>query len=102
MEPGRAVRQAEQSLTPLRGQAHAGLLGFRGGAVMLTGFEGVFRRSDGVALNVDDLTAMSEGLMVTIRRSKTDQEGQGRNGAPFDSGPPRARLPRERRTAERD
>jgi integrase len=29
-------------------------------------------------LNVDDLEDASEGLIVTIRRSKTDQEGEGR------------------------
>ena len=35
------------------------------------------RRSELAALQVEDLTETSEGYRVLIRRSKTDQEGQG-------------------------
>jgi site-specific recombinase XerD len=42
---------------------------------------GAFRRSELVALDVDDLEEAPEGLLVTIRRSKTDQEGIGRKVA---------------------
>jgi Phage integrase family len=41
------------------------------------GFAGAFRRSELVALNADDIEETAEGLRVTIRRSKTDQEGFG-------------------------
>jgi integrase len=37
----------------------------------------VFRRSELVALNADDIEETAEGLRVTIRRSTTDQEGHG-------------------------
>jgi site-specific recombinase XerC len=54
------------------------LKGLRDRALVLLGFAGAFRRSELVALDVSDLRATEAGLMVTIRRSKTDQEGQGR------------------------
>jgi integrase len=54
------------------------LLGKRDRALLLLGFAGAFRRSELVGLNVDDVTFAADGLVVTLRRSKTDQEGQGR------------------------
>jgi site-specific recombinase XerD len=54
-----------------------GLKGLRDRAILLLGFGGAFRRSELVALNVDDIEEADEGLRVTIRRSKTDQEGLG-------------------------
>jgi len=53
----------------------------RNRAVLLLGFAGAFRRSELVALNVDDLEETAEGMLVTLRRSKTDQEGLGRRVA---------------------
>lgn len=47
-------------------------------ALLLLGFAGGFRRSELVGLNCADLEAARQGLIVTIRRSKTDQEGAGR------------------------
>jgi site-specific recombinase XerD len=41
------------------------------------GFGGAFRRSELVALHVADVEETEDGLRVLIRRSKTDQEGQG-------------------------
>jgi hypothetical protein len=41
------------------------------------GFAGAFRRSELVALQVEDLVETPDGLRVLIRHSKTDQEGQG-------------------------
>jgi site-specific recombinase XerD len=53
-------------------------------ALLLLGFAGAFRRSELVALNVDDLRASPAGLLVSVRRGKTDQEGEGREvGIPF-------------------
>jgi integrase len=43
----------------------------------LTTNAGAFRRSELVALDVADITEAKTGLLVTIRRSKTDQEGEG-------------------------
>jgi integrase len=53
-------------------------LGKRDRALLLLGFTGAFRRSELVALDVTDLEDARDGLIVTIRKSKTDQEGQGR------------------------
>jgi site-specific recombinase XerD len=50
-------------------------------AIILLGFAGAFRRSELVALNVDDLEETAEGMLVTLHRSKTDQEGLGRRVA---------------------
>jgi integrase len=56
-------------------------------ALLLLGFAGAFRRSELVALNVDDLEAVAEGLIVSVRRSKGDQHGAGRTvGIPFARG----------------
>jgi hypothetical protein len=46
------------------------------------------RRSELVALDVADVAETADGLVVTIRRSKTDQEGEGASiGLPFGSDP---------------
>ncbi len=64
------------------------LLGIRDRALLLVGFAGAFRRSELVGLNVDDIAFTDEGLVVTLRRSKTDQEGEGRKvGIPYGSQP---------------
>jgi len=56
----------------------ATLLGRRDRALLLLGFAGAFRRSELVALDVADVEETPAGLVVTIRRSKTDQEAAGR------------------------
>jgi integrase len=45
-------------------------------ALLLIGFAGAFRRSELVALNVEDIQKVAEGLRIYIRRGKTDQEGR--------------------------
>jgi integrase len=54
-----------------------GVRGARDRAVLLLGMSGAFRRSELAALDIDDLEFTNAGLDVTIRRSKTDQEGRG-------------------------
>ncbi len=51
------------------------LKGLRDRALLLLGFGGAFRRSELVALNVDDIEFTDEGLRVTIRKSKTTKRG---------------------------
>ena len=60
------------------GSLPATLIGLRDRALLLVGFSGAFRRSELVALNFEDLEFTEEGLVVTLRRSKTDQESRGR------------------------
>lgn len=58
--------------------------GARDRALLLLGFVCGMRRSELAALEVEDVTNAPEGMIVTLRRSKTDQEGQGRKiGVPF-------------------
>lgn len=65
-----------------------GPLGTRDRALLLLGFAGAFRRSELVGLDVADLHFGTDGLTVTIRRSKTDQEGAGQKvGIPYGSTP---------------
>lgn len=53
------------------------LRGKRDRALILLGFAGAFRRSELVALDIADVEESELGILVTIRRSKTDQEGAG-------------------------
>lgn len=54
------------------------LPGRRDRALLLFGFAGAFRRSELVAIDVEDLEETDQGVLVHVRRSKTDQEGLGR------------------------
>lgn len=47
-------------------------------ALILLGFAGGFRRSELVGLDVEDLAWRPQGIVVNLRRSKTDQTGEGR------------------------
>jgi len=47
-------------------------------ALLLLGFAGAFRRSELVALQIEDISTYPTGLEILIRCSKTDQEGAGR------------------------
>ena len=53
------------------------IIGVRDRAMLLLGFSAALRRSELVALKHNDLEQVPEGLVVHIRRSKTDQEGAG-------------------------
>lgn len=57
------------------------LTGKRDRALLALGFSGAFRRSELVALDVEDLREDKDGLRVRVRRSKTDQEGRGQEKA---------------------
>ena len=46
-------------------------------ALVLIGFSGGFRRSELVDIEYEDLEFVSEGVKVFVKRSKTDQSGEG-------------------------
>jgi site-specific recombinase XerD len=46
-------------------------------SIILIGFSGGFRRNEIVSLDYDDLDFVSEGVKIRLRRSKTDQFGEG-------------------------
>ena len=78
---GVAQRQASPAMTPeIRKMVRAlpdGLHGRRDRLVILLGFAAALRRSELAGLDVEDIRWVSEGMEVTIRRSKTDQEAEG-------------------------
>jgi len=63
----KSIRNAEGTLAASRDRA-----------ILLIGFAGGLRRSELAAMRVDDLEWVGRGLTVHLRKSKTDQEGRGR------------------------
>jgi len=60
------------------------IIKLRDRSIILMGFSGGFRRSEIVSLNYDDLDFVTEGLKINIKRSKTDQFGEGSlKGLPY-------------------
>jgi len=53
------------------------LAGKRDRALIVLGFAAALRRSELVGLHIGDVERNNEGVFLHIRRSKTDQEGQG-------------------------
>ncbi len=89
---GTAAAQKTPALTEdIRAMVEASsadLIGLRDRALILLGFAGAFRRAELVGLDLTDLEFSRDGLTVTLRRSKTDQYGQGRKvGIPYGSNP---------------
>ena len=53
-------------------------------SIILIGFSGGFRRNEIVSLDYEDLEFVTEGVKINLRRSKTDQFGDGYvKGLPF-------------------
>ncbi len=59
----------------------AGNMGKRDRALLLIGYTGGLRRSELAASKLEDVEWVEQGAVLTLRRSKTDQEGQGRKVA---------------------
>ena len=56
----------------------------RNRSILLIGFSGGFRRNEIVSLDYDDLNFVNEGLKITLKKSKTDQFGEGSiKGLPY-------------------
>ena len=57
---------------------------FRDRSIILMGFSGGFRRNEIVSLDYDDLDFVTEGLKINLKKSKTDQFGEGSvKGLPY-------------------
>ena len=55
-------------------------------SIILVGFGGGFRRTELISIDYEDLEFVPEGLKITIKRSKTDQFGEGMiKGLPYFS-----------------
>jgi integrase len=78
---GKAPRRAKRPFTLEmleRVQWRPGFAGIRDRAMLLVGFYGALRIRELVGLNIEDVTEHEMGYIITIWRSKTDQEGEGR------------------------
>jgi integrase len=80
---GRPQRQA-QALTKEQIGLIVASLGnslrdLRDRALLLVGFYGAFRRSELTAIDCNSIARSNSGMVITIRKSKTDQEGKGRD-----------------------
>ena len=57
-------------------------------ALLLVGFAGGFRRTELISIDHEDLEFVTEGVKIIIKRSKTDQFGEGMTkGIPYFSNP---------------
>ena len=64
------------------------LKGIRDRSLFLIGFSGAFRRAELVSLKINDFKFTREGVIVFLRKSKTDQYASGREIAiPYGSNP---------------
>jgi integrase len=62
--------------------------GLRDRALLLVGFAGAFRRNELISILADDVRFETEGLIIRLRKSKTDQEASGVDvGIPFGANP---------------
>lgn len=100
---GRLVREAVQGIRRLKGvarrrarpitwtvldrilnQIQGTAIGIRDRALLLVGFSGALRRSELVAIDIEDIEFVDEGMIISQTHSKTNQEGELRKIAiPF-------------------
>ncbi|MCF6199610.1 MAG: tyrosine-type recombinase/integrase [Hyphomicrobiaceae bacterium] len=64
-------------LQEMAGELSGSIVDTRDWAITLLGFSGLLRRSEIAALNHDDVEWRADGIVLHIRRSKTDQGGEG-------------------------
>jgi integrase len=85
----RKVRAARTKvITTLVAPLDNRLIDVRDRALILIGYAGALRRGELVALDIDDVDEDADGLVLRIRRSKTDQEAKGEiRGLPYGSHP---------------
>jgi site-specific recombinase XerD len=75
--PNRKAPATADKVAAMAAATGDGIRGLRDRALLLLGFAGAFRRSELVALDAGDVQFCDGGLRVRIRKSKTDQEGEG-------------------------
>ena len=78
--PAFTVAELKQAIRALDLSTPTGL---RDRALLLLGFAGAFRRSELVALNVEDLELTRQALVIHLQRSKTNQYGEAEDKAVF-------------------
>jgi integrase len=87
-QAGKSPAKVEHLRTITAGLDPDRALDVRDRVLILIGFAGAFQRSELVGSDSEDLEFNENGLVVHLRRSKTDPEGQGRKvGIPYGSTP---------------
>ena len=71
------INNLKQLIDVIDEQKNEDIKKLRDRSIILVGFSGGFRRNEIVSLDYDDLDFVEEGLKIQIRRSKTDQFGEG-------------------------
>ena len=71
------INHLKQLIDVIDEQKNEDIKKLRDRSIILIGFSGGFRRNEIVSLDYDDLDFVEEGLKIQIRRSKTDQFGEG-------------------------
>ena len=75
--PRKATALRSSELRAYFGTLDDSLRAVQARALLTWGLAGAFRRAELVALDVSDMAETDEGYLVTVRQSKTDQEGRG-------------------------
>jgi integrase len=75
---GKAALTVDQLQEVERRMRSGGALTLRDRAILFFGFASALRRSELAALDVGDVSITRDGVVVRLRRSKTDQAGEGR------------------------
>ena len=80
------INHLKQIINVINKQSVEEIVKMRNKSLILIGFGGGFRRTELVSINYEDLEFVNEGVKITLRRSKTDQFGEGMvKGLPYFS-----------------
>ena len=71
------INELKQILDVIDQQKINDIKKLRDKSIIIIGFSGGFRRNEIVSLDYEDLDFVNEGVKITIRKSKTDQFGEG-------------------------
>ena len=71
------INDLKQIIDVINMQEEPDIKKLRNKALLLLGFAGGFRRNELISINLEDLDFVFEGLKINIKRSKTDQFGEG-------------------------
>tara|TARA_B100000965_G_C19565816_1_gene746791 strand:- start:906 stop:1859 length:954 start_codon:yes stop_codon:yes gene_type:complete len=80
------ISHLKQIINTINEQKIEEIVKLRNKTLILVGFGGGFRRTELISINYEDLEFVEEGVKITLRRSKTDQFGEGMTkGLPYFS-----------------
>ena len=80
------ISHLKQIINVINEQDIEELVKLRNKALILIGFGGGFRRTELISIDYEDLEFVNEGVKIAIKRSKTDQFGEGMiKGLPYFS-----------------